>query len=92
MTKQHTPRHVLQHFHQPTTRDLPEFHLRTNASVNIDLTFEIVRKEILLINRNKAFGPDEIHPRMLKILVEFTTEPLFIVMTKSLSEGNLPKD
>ena len=49
--------------------DLPEFHPRTTKSVGINLTIDIVRREILSINSNKALGPDEIHPLMLKNLV-----------------------
>ena len=50
----------------------------------------MVRKEVISLNINKATGPDEIHPRMLKELSDYI--PLFIVMRKSLIDGNLPTD
>jgi len=52
----------------------------------------MVRKEILSIDTNKAIGPDEIHPRILKELVDYISIPLFIIMQKSLSSGVLPCD
>ena len=58
----------------------------------MNLNVDIVKKEILVISINKAVGPDEIHPRMLKELVDYITIPLFIIMKKSLMTGNLPDD
>ena len=72
--------------------ELPAFPSRTNKEVKINLNIEMVRKEILSINTNKAIGPDEIHPRILKELVEYISIPLFIIMQKSLSSGVLPCD
>ena len=60
--------------------------------VKINLNIETVRKEILSININKAIGPDEIHPKILKVLADYITIPLFIIMQKSLSSGVLPCD
>ncbi|MEO0687916.1 MAG: reverse transcriptase domain-containing protein, partial [Cyanobacteria bacterium J06649_11] len=72
--------------------ELPPFPSRTNKEVKMNLNIEMVRKEILSINTNKAIGPDEIHPRMLKELVDYICIPLFIIMQKSLSSGVLPCD
>ena len=52
----------------------------------------MVRKEVISLNINKAIGPDEIHPRLLKELVDYITIPLFIIMKKSLVDGILPTD
>ena len=72
--------------------ELPAFPPRTDKEVEINLTIKTVRKEILSINVNKAIGPDEIHPRMLKELLEYITIPLFIIIKKSLVCGILPYD
>ena len=72
--------------------ELPAFPPRTDREVEMNLNVYIVKKEILVININKAVGPDEIHPRMLKELVDYITIPLFIIMKKSLMTGNLPDD
>ena len=58
----------------------------------MNLNVDIVRKEILLININKAVGPNEIHPRMLKEIVDYITILLFIIMKKLLMIGNLLDD
>ena len=52
----------------------------------------MARKEFISLNIYKAIGPDEIHPRMLKELVDYITIPLFIIMKKSLVDGILPTD
>ena len=67
--------------------ELPAFPPRTDREVEMNLNVDIVKKEILVININKAVGPDEIHPRMLKELVDYITIPLFIIMKKSLMTG-----
>ena len=72
--------------------ELPAFPPRTDREVEMNLNVDIVKKEILFINKNKAIGPDEIHPMMLKELVDYITISLFIIMKKSLMTGNLPDD
>ena len=49
-----------------------------------------VNKLISTINVNKAMGPDEIHPRVLKELVEHVSFPLYCIMRQSIDEGTLP--
>ena len=79
-------------FTKEPDRELPAFFPRTDQEVEMNLNVDIVKKEILFININKAVGPDEIHPRMLKELVDYITIPLFIIMKKSLMTGNIPDD
>ena len=71
--------------------ELPAFPPKTDREIEMNLNVDIVKKEILFININKAVGPDEIHPRMLKELVDYITIPLFIIK-KLLITGNLPDD
>ena len=49
-----------------------------------------VKKLIGAINVNKAMGPDDIHPRVLKELVECIHFPLYCIMRQSIDEGVLP--
>ena len=55
---------------------------RTEKKVELFLTVEMVRKEFISLNIYKAIGPDEIHPRMLKELVDYVTIPLFFIIKK----------
>ena len=72
--------------------DLPTYIPRTEKEVELLLTVEMVRKEVFSLNINKAIGPDENNPRMLKELVDYITIPLFIIMKRSLVDGILPTD
>ena len=63
--------------------------LRKNRTEIYQLSYQELKKKL---NINKAIGPDEIHPRMLKELVDYITIPLFIIMKKSLVDGTLPTD
>ena len=52
----------------------------------------MLSKKIKELDINKSFGPDELHPRLLKELVDEISEPLCRIMNKTLTEGELPKD
>ena len=52
----------------------------------------MVKKGIQSLDPTKAFGPNEIHPKMLKELVGYVSEPLAVVMNKTLENGSLPDD
>ena len=52
----------------------------------------MVRKAIVNLNTNKAFGPDEIHSVMLKELVDYICQPLSVIMNKTLKHLYLPED
>ena len=53
-------------FIQEPEGTLPDFPLRTNKKVEINITKEMIRIEINCININKSIEPDEVHPKMLK--------------------------
>ncbi|KFO92019.1 hypothetical protein N320_12694, partial [Buceros rhinoceros silvestris] len=44
------------------------------------------------LNVQKSLGPDEIHPRVLKELVEVLTKPLSITYQQSWLTGEVPAD
>lgn len=73
--------------------ELPDFRLRTLTEISLpDIDSEIVRKKILQLDVDKACGPDEMHPRLLKELVDEISTPLAMIFRKSLLDGVLPSD
>ena len=69
-----------------------DFASRTEKHVEINLTVDMIKKEIASLNVNKSIGPDEIHPLLLKELIDYISIPLLIIMKQSLLEGHLPED
>ena len=57
---------------------------------NVEINEEMVRKKLKAINQNKSPGPDGIHPRILKELMEELVMPLTLIFQKSISSGKLP--
>ena len=73
--------------------ELPEFQPRTDQVIeNITITKEDVYKQILQLDGNKSFGPDEMHPKMLKELADHISEPLSLIMNRTLLTGILPEE
>ena len=72
--------------------NLPDFYPRTESVVNVELSIEMIRKEITSLNPNKSLGPDEIHPIMMKELIDYIDVPLYNIIQKSLTDGVLPAD
>ncbi|XP_066936708.1 uncharacterized protein [Clytia hemisphaerica] len=73
--------------------ELPDFPASTDKKISdLFVTDEMMKKQIKLIDTNKSFGPDEIHPKMLVELVDHVAEPLAILMNKTLSCGIIPKN
>ncbi|XP_066935011.1 uncharacterized protein [Clytia hemisphaerica] len=73
--------------------EVPDFPSRTEEIIDdIVITKEMLSKKIKELDTNKSLGPDEIHPKMLKELVDEIAEPLSRIMNKTLTEGELPED
>ncbi|KFQ45312.1 RNA-directed DNA polymerase from mobile element jockey, partial [Nestor notabilis] len=51
-----------------------------------------VRDHLKKLNMHKSMGPDEIHPRVLKELVNEVSKPLSIIFEKSWLAGEVPDD
>ena len=58
--------------------------------LDLTITIEQLKTKLCKLNPNKATGPDNIPPRLLKELAEVLSEPISIIMNKSLQEGRLP--
>ena len=54
---------------------------------NIIITEEMDRNEILRLNVNKSYGPDQIHPQILIVLVDLVSKPLALLLNKTMNEG-----
>ena len=73
--------------------ELPHFEPRTDKIMeDKEISVEKVYQQLKELDPNKSFGPDEIHPKMLKELAAQVSEPLATIMNKSISEGCLPTD
>ena len=80
-------------FTQEPNSEVPDFEKRTEAEIPpLSITEEIVHKKIMQLDINKACGPDEIHPRLVKELKDWLTKPITVILRKSFEEGRLPRD
>ena len=75
--------------------NMPTFHDRIKQKesflTNIDFSKEDVKKILHSLDISKSPGPDNFHPRILKELSNELSEPLFLLFSKSLIDGVLPK-
>ena len=78
--------------HEPKG-EAPRMQPRTTITIDKILVLEkMVSEEIEKTNVNKSCGPDDIHPRMLKELVEFIALPISILLNKTMEAGVIPQD
>ena len=71
--------------------ELPRFDQRTLVEmIAPKITQNQVIKKINELKADKASGPDEIHPKLLKKLVDIVSRPLAIIFNKSLEDGMVP--
>jgi len=57
---------------------------------NIQLPEDIMFCKLLSLNGNKAPGPDNIHPHLLKLCTHALVKPVFLLAQQLLSNGVLP--
>nr|XP_047124213.1 uncharacterized protein LOC124806948 [Hydra vulgaris] len=76
---------------------LPKFESRFNncatnfSDISLDeINFNDVLMRLQSLNKNKAFGPDKLHPAMLKNVSETFALPLTIIFRESLASSQLP--
>ena len=75
--------------------DILTFHdrIKQKESFLTDIDFSKRDVKIILssLDISKSPGPDNFHPRILKDLSNELSEPLFLIFSKSLTDGVLPK-
>lgn len=64
----------------------------TGSRMNPIIQDETVSKLLHHLDTRKCLWPDEIHPRVLRELVEVLTEPLSIIYQQSWLTGEVPAD
>ena len=64
----------------------------SNVMENIVISQEMVKERLQNLKGHKTQGPDGIHPRILKEAAEELCYPLAMLFTRSLNDGELPKD
>ena len=71
----------------------PEMNQKTDVKIDsFDITEDMISKKIKALKADKAMGPDEMHPRLLKEINDYISKPLAIILNRSLQEGYLPRD
>ena len=80
--------------HEPTG-SLPDFEYlvdERNFVTDLIITEQVVHKKLRNLKENKAPGPDNLHPLILKECCDVFAKPLYLLYRKSLDEGELPLD
>jgi len=65
-----------------------------NQTDNLEVTIDeqTAKKKLLKLHEDKAQGPDNIHPAVLRNCADILSKPLSMIFNKSLHEGILPDD
>ena len=72
---------------------IPKFPSRTEISAPFPIiTNDMVKDKLNQINPNKSCGPDDIHPRLLREVAEYISEPISLLMNMSLDQSAIPND
>ena len=71
--------------------NIPKLPQRTDISIyDLSITTEMIAEEIKQLNINKSCCPDELHPRMLKELINIISRPVALLLNESISQGVVP--
>ena len=85
----------LYQFFKEDLSNIPTFHDRIKQKesflTDIEFSKEDVKIMLSFLDISKSFGPDKFYPRILKELSNELSEPLFLLFSKSLIDGVLPK-
>jgi len=89
------------YFHDVYTREdmqnMPQATTRNDSEVNFDdsdiiFTPSVVMAKLVKLQGDKAPGPDNIHPQLLKECATVLAKPLSMIYQKSFDTGSLPSD
>ena len=79
-------------FVQEDTSNLPDFRINRETPIieEIEVTVSMVDTLLKSTNANKAMGPDDIHPRLLKECHSELAKPITVIIGESLRTGMVP--
>ena len=75
--------------------ELPNFMYKNtiaNSLNTCNVTELEVEEALSSLNPNKSPGPDNLHPKFLKLTAKSLAKPIKLLFDKSLSEGEIPND
>ena len=75
--------------------ELPNFTYKNtiaNSLNTCNVTELEVEEALSSLNPNKSPGPDNLHPKFLKLTAKSLAKPIKLLFDKSLSEGEIPND
>ena len=73
--------------------DIPILPSKTHTFIaNLHLTSYMVKQTIIFMNINKSCGPDDIHFRVLKELVDIMSNPIAVLLYRSIEESAIPNE
>ena len=73
--------------------EIPKLSSRTVTNISdLNVTSEMVKQQIIKMNINKSCGPDEVPPQILKELIAYLSEPIALLLNKTMESGDLPLD
>ena len=64
----------------------------TKPMESVEIPIEVIKQALEDLDENKAQGPDEITPRILKACKEELLEHIHKIILKSIEEGKVPGD
>ena len=79
-------------YYQGEVPEFPDQVETTHAMQDIDITPDVARKQLVLLDETKAPGPDGIPSIVLSKCAEELAYPLCLLYRKSLETGSLPKE
>ena len=80
-------------FTQEKDGEIPRITTRTQKKVSVlQITVEMVLKELKSLNQYKSCGPDQLHPRLLIELAELLALPITLLFNMTFQQGVLPHD
>jgi hypothetical protein len=71
---------------------IPEHDEAMCSLENIEICAGQIEKKLARLREDKAPGPDDLHPRLLKMLGNALAYPLLIIFRKSIEEAVIPSD
>ncbi len=78
----------------PTGQGFPlaSFYKESIPMEGVQVSSDIVETILRSLDEHKSSGPDELHPKILKILAPFIAKPLAHLFNLSLATGQVPND